>query len=59
MYASTLRYKESKVTRFLFWCLQWLRLVSAIVGVLTLGFIDYSLEAEEWFLDALEGEEDD
>lgn len=38
--------------RVCYWILQWVRLVSALVGIITLGLVDgLALRAEAWYLD--------
>lgn len=36
-----------------FWLLQWARCISAITGILTFGYVDFSLEVEGKYLDAM------
>ena len=39
--------------RGLFWVLQFLRLGASLIGILTLGYIDYALKCESWYLNAM------
>lgn len=39
--------------RGLYWIVQWMRLFSATIGILTFGYIDFGLKCEAWYLDTM------
>ena len=39
--------------RGLYWIVQWMRLFSAALGVLTVGYLDLGLKCEGWYLDTM------
>lgn len=45
--------KDFAVRRGLYWIVQWMRLFSAAVGIMTFGYIDFCLNCESWYLDTM------
>lgn len=45
--------KDFAVRRGLYWIVQWMRLFSATLGVITFGYLDFGLKCEGWYLDMM------